>query len=66
VKAKQLIRRLKKKGVEMDAKRGKGGHRRAEYQGQWATIAVHGDRDLSPEYIKLICKQLGLDPNEIL
>jgi len=66
VKGKQLIRRLRKLGAEVDAKRGKGGHHLVKYQGRRSTVPVHGDRDLSPEFIKLVCKQLGMDPNEIL
>lgn len=66
MKGKQLVRRLRKLGVEIDASRGKGAHSLATYQGKRATIMTHGDRDLSPAYIKLVCKQLGIDPKEIL
>ncbi len=66
MKGKQFVRRLRKLGVEIDATRGKGAHCLAAWQGKRATIMVHGDRDLSPAYIKLVCKQLGIDPKEIL
>ena len=66
MKGKQLVRRLRKLGVEIDATRGKGAHSLATYQGRRSTIITHGDRDLSPEYIKAVCKQLGIDPKEIL
>jgi hypothetical protein len=47
-------------------KRGKGGHVLAEHAGRQAPIPTHGDEDLSPVFIKKICKQLRIDPNEIL
>lgn len=66
MKGKQLARRLAKLGVAVDKGRGKGGHWRLNYRGKWSTLAVHGDRDLSPAYVRLICKQLGIDPEEVL
>lgn len=66
MKGKQLVRRLRKLGVEIDPSRGKGAHSLATYQGKRATIMTHGDRDLSPTYIKMVCKQLNIDPKEIL
>lgn len=66
MKGKQLVRRLRKLGVEIDPSRGKGAHSLATYHGERATIMTHGDRDLSPDYIKLLCKQLNIDPKEIL
>jgi predicted RNA binding protein YcfA (HicA-like mRNA interferase family) len=38
----------------------------AEHAGRQAPIPTHGDEDLSPVFIKKICKQLRIDPNEIL
>lgn len=66
MKGKQLVQRLRRLGVEIIPDRGKGGHSLALYQGRRSTIAVHGDRDLSPQFIKTICKQLGLDSKDIL
>ncbi len=66
MKGKQLVRRLRKAGVEIISSRGKGGHCLAKYQGRQATVPVHGDQDLSPAFIKMLCKQLGLDSQEIL
>jgi Fe2+ or Zn2+ uptake regulation protein len=59
VKGKQFIKRLKARGVRITKKRGKGGHVLAEHAGHQAPI-------LSPVFIKKICKQLRIDPNEIL
>lgn len=66
MKPKQFIQRLEKLGVTVDPSRGKGGHYRADFQDRWATITVHGSKDLSPAYIKLVCKQLGIDSQDIL
>jgi mRNA interferase HicA len=66
MKGRQLIRRLKAAGVEIEERRGKGGHYYARYRGRQTAIPVHGDTDLGPAFIRRICKQLGLDPNEIL
>ena len=66
MKGKQFARRLRKLGVDIDASRGKGAHSLATWRGKHATIMTHGDRDLSPTYIKMVCKQLGVDPKEIL
>lgn len=45
--------------------RGKGGHQLVRYQGRKAPVSVHGNLDLGPEYIKMLCKQLGIDPKEL-
>lgn len=66
MKPRQFIQRLEKFGVSVDPSRGKGGHYRAEFQDRWATIKVHGSKDLTPAYMKLVCKQLGIDPQSIL
>jgi len=66
MKSKQLIRKLKKIGVEFTKRRGKGGHQLARYKGKQTTIPVHGDSDFGPNFIKMICKQLGINPDKIL
>ncbi len=66
MKSKQLIKKLKKHGVEIIKGRGKGGHQLAEYNGKQSTIPIHGDTDLGPQFIKMLCKQLGINPNDIL
>ncbi len=66
IKTQQLIKKLKKYGVEFEKGRGKGGHQLAKYQGKQKTIPIHGDADLGPIFIKKICKQLGIDPSNIL
>ncbi|NQU62860.1 MAG: type II toxin-antitoxin system HicA family toxin [SAR324 cluster bacterium] len=66
MKSKQFIRLLKKQGVEFVKGRGKGGHLLARYKGMQTTIPVHGDADLGPQFIKLVCKQLNIDPKEII
>jgi predicted RNA binding protein YcfA (HicA-like mRNA interferase family) len=66
MKAREFIRRLKKNGVEIIEGRGKGGHVLAEFQGKKTTIPIHGSKDVDHNFLKAICKQLGVDPNEIL
>ena len=66
MKAKEFIRRLKKNGVEMIEGRRKGGHILARYQGKQTTIPVHGSKDVDPAFLKAICKQIGIDHNDIL
>jgi mRNA interferase HicA len=66
MKSKQLIRKLKKIGIEFTKGRGKGGHQLARYKGKQTTIPVHGDSDLGPNFIKIMCKQLGINPDKIL
>jgi predicted RNA binding protein YcfA (HicA-like mRNA interferase family) len=65
MKGKQLIKKLKAHGVEMIKDRGKGGHQLAKFNGKQTTIPVHGDTDFSKDFIKLICKQLKINPTDI-
>ena len=66
MKGRQLIRRLEAAGVEIIESRGKGGHIVARHAGRQTTIPTHGSRDIGPNFIREICKQLGLDPRKIL
>lgn len=66
MKARELIRKLKKHGVEIIKGRGKGGHQLARYHGKQTTIPVHGDADLGLQFAKMLCKQLGINPDDIL
>jgi mRNA interferase HicA len=66
MKGRQLIRRLRAAGVEIVERRGKGGHVPARYQGRQATVPIHGGRDIGPDFIRDVCKQLGLDPKRVL
>ncbi len=65
MKAKQFLKRLRQLDVEIVMGRGKGGHYLAKYQGKQSTIPVHGDADISPVFIKVICKQLGIDIKDL-
>ena len=62
MKGKQFIRKLRAVGVTVIPGRGKGGHMGLAYLGRKTTVPFHGDDDLSPTFLKAICKQLGLDP----
>jgi predicted RNA binding protein YcfA (HicA-like mRNA interferase family) len=66
MKGRQLIRRLKAAGVEIIESRGKGGHVIARYRGRQTTVPVHGSRDIGPDFIRDLCKQLGLDSKRVL
>lgn len=66
MKTKEFIRRLKSAGVIITKGRGKGGHVLASYGEAWTTVPVHGDTDVDPNFLKRICKQLGIDPRQVL
>ena len=66
MKSRQLIRRLKAAGVEIIKSRGKGGHVVARYRGRQTTVPIHGSRDLGPDFIREICKQLEIDARRVL
>jgi mRNA interferase HicA len=66
VKGRELIRKLRRAGVEIEPRRGGTGHWQAHYRGRSTSIPLHGDTDLGPHFVRRICKQLGLDPKEVL
>ncbi len=66
MKGRQFIRKLRKAGVQIDTKRGKGGHIRLSYRGRSTVLPVHGDTDLAPEFLRAICKQLGIDWRKVI
>ena len=66
MKSKQFAQKLRKAGVRIIEKRGKGGHMLARYKEKQATFPFHGDTDIGKILLKKICKQLGLKFEEIL
>jgi predicted RNA binding protein YcfA (HicA-like mRNA interferase family) len=66
MKSRQLIRKLEEIGVEFTKSRGKGGYQLAKYKGKQPTVPVHGDADIGAIFIRELCKQLGIDPEDIL
>jgi mRNA interferase HicA len=66
MKGRQLIRRLKAAGVEIIESRGKGGHVVARHGGHQRTVPIHGSRDIGPDFIRDLCKQLDLDAKRVL
>ena len=64
-KGQQLVKKLRGLGVEIDTTRGKGGHVQARFNGRITVIKTQGAKDLSNNYVKLVCKQLGIDPKEL-
>jgi mRNA interferase HicA len=66
MKAREFLRRLRRTGAEIVAKRGKGSHVLVRYKGRSSTVPLHGGLDLDPDFLKEVCKQLGLEPKEIL
>jgi len=65
MKPKQAVRMFRRAGVEIDRKRGKGGHYLLSYGNRKATLPVHGDADLGPNLLRAICKQLGLKYEDV-
>ena len=62
MKERQFVHLLKKAGVSIITDRGKGGHILAKYQGRQATIPIHSDHELKPDFLKmLVVKELGLE-----
>jgi predicted RNA binding protein YcfA (HicA-like mRNA interferase family) len=66
MKGREFIRRLKRLGVRIDTKRGKGGHALATFNDRQTVVSMHGDADMPPFLLKKICRQLGLDPDDVL
>jgi mRNA interferase HicA len=66
VKGRELVRKLRRLGVEVEPRRGKGGHVRVRYRGRLSVVPMHGDKDIGPNLVQAICKQLGLDPTSVL
>ncbi len=66
MKGRELIRKLKRLGVEIIKGRGKGGHCLAKYKGRQTTIPIHGDVDIAGPFVKELCKQLGIDPKDVI
>jgi len=66
VKGRELVRRLRRAGVQVTGRRGGTGHLLARHQGKKAPVPMHGDRDLGPDFVRDLCKQLGLDPGRVL
>lgn len=60
------MRKLRRLGVEIEPRRGKGGHVRVRYEGRASVVPMHGDKDIGPNLVHEICKQLGLDPKRVL
>ncbi|NCF75704.1 MAG: addiction module toxin, HicA family, partial [Proteobacteria bacterium] len=65
VQGKQLIKKLQALGVEIETGRGKGGHVQARFNGKKTVIKTHGAQDLSNNYVNLVCKQLGINPEDL-
>lgn len=66
MKGREFVKKLKRVGVIIVEGRGKGGHVLAIHGDRQTTIPTHGAKDISPEFLKILCKQLGLNPKDIL
>ena len=49
----------------MDAGRGKGGHVYVRRGGRKSIVKMHGSKDLDNGYVRLVCRQLGIDPEDL-
>ena len=65
VKGRQFLKKLRAYGVTTNVSRGKGGHVEVMYRGRKTFVTMHGATDLSNLYIKLVCRQLGIDPKDL-
>lgn len=65
MKARQFLRKLRARGATVDAGRGKGGHVYVRYAGRKSIVKMHGSKDLDNRYVKLVCAQLGIDPEDL-
>ncbi|MBF0425859.1 MAG: type II toxin-antitoxin system HicA family toxin [Magnetococcales bacterium] len=65
VNSNELIRKLKKFGVEIDTSYGKGSHARLLLAGRSTVIPRHGKRELAIGTVRIICRQLGIDPKDL-
>lgn len=66
MKAKQFLRKLKERGAEIIEGRGKGSHVLVKYKDKRTTVPFHKGKDLDRNFMREICRQLGLDPNDVL
>jgi predicted RNA binding protein YcfA (HicA-like mRNA interferase family) len=60
------MRKPRRAGVEVEPRRGTGGQLRVRYRGRSSVVPMHGDKDIGPDLLRDICKQLGLDPKRVL
>ncbi len=65
MKGKQLTKKLQALGVQIESGRGKGGHVQARLDGKTTVIKTHGSKDLTKNYVLLVCKQLGINPEDL-
>ena len=66
VKGKELVRRLRRAGVEVTGRAGGTGHLLARDQGKKVPVPMHGDRDIGPDFVKMLCKELGVNFRRVL
>jgi len=57
---------LRRYGVTIIESEGKGSHVMAYSGERRVAIPFHAGADYDPRFFKSICKQLGIDPEEIL
>ena len=65
MKGKELVRRLRRAGIEIKGRKGGTGHLVASHGGKKVSIPMHGDRDIGPQFIKQLCKELEIDPSQL-
>ena len=63
MKGQQLVKKLRGIWVEIDLMQRR--HVQARFNRRITVIKTHGAKDLSNNYVKLVCKQLGIDPEEL-
>lgn len=66
MKCREFLKRLRRYGVIIIESEGKGSHVMVYYGNRRVAVPFHAGVDYDPRLFKSICKQLGLDPKEIL
>ena len=66
MKTRDAMRRFARMGVVLKPRGGGGSHFEATYQGRKTSFPVHPAKEMSHSLIRLICRQLGIDPKTVL
>jgi len=66
VKIEEFIRRLKKCGVGITPNPSGSSHYLARFQERKVPIPVHENKDFDRGFLRNICRELGIDPREIV
>jgi predicted RNA binding protein YcfA (HicA-like mRNA interferase family) len=66
MKCREFLKRLRRYGAKIIESEGKGSHVMIYFGERRVSTPFHASVDYDPRFFKSICKQLGIDPTEIL